>query len=358
MLRKGVVFDQEIPSVVFLDFVKIQVEAGQGGSGCTSFRREKFVPKGGPDGGDGGRGGSIILQVNPQLRTLIDYRYHSHYRAERGEHGKGSNKHGRKGADVTLEVPSGTVVRDADTGQVLADLVQAGEKFVVARGGRGGRGNARFATPTHRAPREWEVGESGESRQVILELKLIGDVGLVGKPNAGKSTLLANISAARPKIADYPFTTLTPNLGIVKYQEIRSFVMADIPGLIEGAHEGKGLGLQFLRHIERNRMILYLIDPLEEQFDQPPSIERTLETFTTLRDELQEYSPALLNKPAAIVITKKDIWQDSGWLEKLAPQVPYPVLAISSVSRLGLDELKKFIWEQLEKLPSPISPGA
>ncbi|MCB0287673.1 MAG: GTPase ObgE, partial [Calditrichaeota bacterium] len=233
---------------MFLDFVQIHVQAGQGGSGCTSFRREKFVPKGGPDGGDGGRGGSIFLEVNPQLHTLVDYKYHSRYNAPRGQHGMGSNKHGRKGEDITLQVPCGTVVRDAETNEVLADLTEPGSKIVIAKGGNGGRGNARFVTSTHRAPREWEVGESGEELDIILELKLIADVGLVGKPNAGKSTLLANVSAARPKIAGYPFTTLEPNLGIVKYMDYQSFVMADIPGLIEGAHEGKGLGLQFLRH--------------------------------------------------------------------------------------------------------------
>lgn len=327
---------------MFLDFVKIYVKAGQGGSGCTSFRREKFVPKGGPDGGDGGRGGSVILQVNSQLRTLIDYKYHAHYRAPRGQHGMGSNKHGRKGEDITLQVPAGTVVKDAETEEVLADLTAEGEQFVIARGGSGGRGNARFATPTHRSPREWEVGEAGEERNVILELKLIADVGLVGKPNAGKSTLLASISAARPKIAGYPFTTLQPNLGIVQYQELKSFVMADIPGLIEGAHEGKGLGLQFLRHIERNRIILYLIDP------EDPETENPLKTFRTLQRELEKYSSKLAEKPAAVVLTKKDTWQETDWLKKLRRKFPYPTLAISAVTGQGLAELKQHIWSQLK----------
>jgi GTP-binding protein len=329
---------------MFLDFVKIYVKAGQGGSGCVSFRREKFVPKGGPDGGDGGRGGSIILQVNSQLRTLIDYKYHAHYRASRGQHGMGSNKHGRKGEDITLQVPAGTVVKDAETGEILADLTAEGKQFVVARGGSGGKGNARFATPTHRSPRDWEVGETGEERNIILELKLIADVGLVGKPNAGKSTLLASISAARPKIAEYPFTTLQPNLGIVQYQELKSFVMADIPGLIEGAHEGKGLGLQFLRHIERNRIILYLIDP------EDPETKDPLETFRTLQRELEQYSSKLAEKPAAVVLTKKDTWQETDWQKKLPGKFSYTTLAISAVTGEGLAELKQYIWSQLKEV--------
>lgn len=328
---------------MFLDYVKIHLKAGQGGSGCVSFRREKFIPKGGPDGGDGGRGGSIVLEANPQLRTLIDYKYHSHYAAPRGQHGMGSGKHGRKGEDVILQVPAGTVVKDAESGEILADLTTPGNRFVVARGGNGGRGNARFATSTHRSPREWEVGEPGEEREIILELKLIADVGLVGKPNAGKSTLLASVSAARPKIADYPFTTLQPNLGIVQYQELKSFVMADIPGLIEGAHEGKGLGLQFLRHVERNRVIIYLIDPTDPETDNPA------ETFKILRRELKQYSAALAEKPALVVLTKKDIWQETDWLKKLRRKFSYPALAISAVAGEGLGELKRQIWEQLEK---------
>ncbi len=326
---------------MFLDFVKIYVKAGQGGSGCTSFRREKFVPKGGPDGGDGGRGGSIILEVNPQLHTLVDFKYHAKYIAPRGQHGMGSNKHGKKGEDIVLQVPPGTVVRDADTDEILADMTEPGMRFVVAKGGAGGKGNARFVTPTHRSPREWEVGQPGEERSIVLELKLIADVGLVGKPNAGKSTLLANLSAARPKIAEYPFTTLQPNLGIVKYQDYSSFVMADIPGLIEGAHEGKGLGLQFLRHIERNRVILYVIDP------EDPEVEDPLETFYTLQNELETYSPVLLEKPASVVLTKKDAWQEPDWLEKLQEKLPYPVVAVSAVTRDGLETLKHQIWAQL-----------
>jgi len=329
---------------MFLDFVKITVKAGQGGSGCMSFRREKFMPKGGPDGGDGGRGGSIILKVNTQLQTLVDYRYHAIYKAERGIHGKGSDKHGRSGKDIYLQVPGGTVVKDAKTNELIVDLTEDGQEFTIVRGGRGGRGNARFATPTHRSPREWEVGEPGEQREIVLELKLIADVGLVGKPNAGKSTLLANITSARPKIADYPFTTLKPNLGFVKYREIKSFVMADIPGLIEGASTGKGLGLQFLRHIERTRLLLYMIDPFDPETDDP------VETFETLRNELATHSETLAKKPAMVVLTKKDVWGDLDWLGELAHRFPYPAMAISSIARINLEDLKDRIWEQLQAL--------
>lgn len=328
---------------MFLDLVKIKVKAGQGGSGCVSFRREKFVPKGGPDGGDGGRGGSIILAVDPQLHTLVDYKYHSRYEAPRGQHGMGSGRHGRKGKDIVLKVPPGTVVKDAASGELLADLTDEGQQVVIAKGGKGGQGNARFATPTHQSPREWEVGQLGEEREIILELKLIADVGLVGKPNAGKSTLLAAVSAARPKIAGYPFTTLQPNLGIVKYQDIRSFVMADIPGLIEGAHEGKGLGLQFLRHIERTRVIVYLIDPLD------PETENPMETLQSLQNELQQHSAALIEKPALVVLTKKDIWQGEDWEGKMRRSTDGPVLSISAVAHIGLDTLTQKVGELLNQ---------
>ncbi|MFQ5583048.1 MAG: GTPase ObgE [Calditrichia bacterium] len=329
---------------MFLDYAKIYVKGGQGGSGCCSFRREKFVAKGGPDGGDGGRGGSVIINVDPQLRTLIDFKYRSRYQAPRGQHGMGSNKHGRKGKDIILKVPPGTVIKDAESGTVLADMTGDQQEFIVAKGGRGGKGNARFATPTHRAPREWEVGESGEERWIELELKLIADVGLVGKPNAGKSTLLASISAARPKIADYPFTTLKPNLGIVTYQSYKSFVVADIPGLIEGAHQGKGLGLQFLRHIERTNLIAYLIDPTDHTGDDPVVV------FDTLRNELAQYSTRLVEKPAIVVFTKKDAWEEEGLIEKYRDKFSYPVLGISSVTGEGLPELKKILWEESQKV--------
>ena len=330
---------------MFIDYVKIHVIGGHGGSGAMSFRREKFVPKGGPDGGDGGRGGSVILIGNKQLRTLQDYTYHKLYRAKRGQHGMGSNKHGRKGADVLLQVPLGTIVKDAETGQILGDIVQEGQKLVVARGGRGGRGNARFATPTHRSPREWEPGQPGEDRWIELELKLIADIGLVGLPNAGKSTLLSRISHARPKIADYPFTTLEPNLGIVAYHDFTSFVVADIPGLIEGAHQGKGLGIQFLKHIERTRALAYLIDCTDTE---------PLKTFEILYSELSSYSPALVKKPAIIVLTKMDL--KTADFKVPAFNNGLPVLFISAVRGDHLDELKEQFYllikqaEQIENM--------
>src|SRR2546425_10845201 len=244
---------------MFIDRVVIHVSAGTGGSGASSFRREKFVPKGGPDGGDGGTGGSVFVRVDPNLATLLDYRYHTHWIAERGQHGKGKNMSGKSAEDIYLPVPPGTEVRDADTGEVLGEMIQPDQMLLVAKGGRGGRGNQHFATPTHQSPREWEPREQGEDRRLELVLKLIADVGLLGDPNAGKSTLLSVISAARPKIADYPFTTLEPHLGVVWLSDNRSFVVADIPGIIEGAHEGKGLGLRFLQHVERTRILAVLV---------------------------------------------------------------------------------------------------
>ncbi len=326
--------------MMFIDYVKIKVKAGQGGSGACSFRREKHVPKGGPDGGDGGRGGSIILVVDPHLNTLIDFKYKSHYSVRHGQHGMGKNRHGRDAKDLRLRVPPGTVVKDAETGEVLADLVHPGEEFVAARGGRGGRGNARFATPTHQAPREWEVGEPGEERWLILELKVLADVGLVGRPNAGKSTLLSRVSAAHPKIADYPFTTLQPNLGIVKVDDYKNFVMADIPGLIEGAHLGKGLGLQFLRHIERTRILVFLIDPTEGEPQK---------TFAILSKELEEYSPKLIHKPIVVVLTKQDIW-DQDYQSTAEKYFNFPLFTISAVTGSGINELKWGLWNELEKL--------
>ena len=334
---------------MFLDYAKIYVEGGRGGDGCVSFRREKYVPKGGPDGGDGGDGGNVILKVDPHLRTLIDFRYRSRYVAQRGQHGRGKKQSGRKGEDVILRVPPGTVVRDAESGEILADLVENEQEFIVARGGKGGRGNVHFATPTHRSPREFEPGQPGEKRWIILELKLIADVGLVGKPNAGKSTLLSRISDARPKIAEYPFTTLQPNLGIVRVQQYQHFVVADIPGLIEGAHQGKGLGLQFLRHIERTRLLAYLIDP------QDPTSSSPLETFRQLQRELSLYSQQLVQKPAIVLLTKKDIWQGTDWLTKTSGQFPYPVLAISAVTGENLDQFIQTCWKLLQEMTTPAS---
>jgi len=282
----------------FVDEVVIKVAAGSGGHGLIAFRREKFVPRGGPNGGDGGKGGDVVLEVDPHLHTLLDFRYRAQWKAERGQHGGASGRTGRSGEDVIVRVPTGTEVEDVATGKRVADLVRSGDRLVVARGGRGGRGNQHFATSTHQSPQTAEDGQAGESRELRLTLKLIADVGLVGFPNAGKSTLLAAVSAARPKVADYPFTTLTPHLGIVKVGDYGSFVMADIPGLIEGAGEGKGLGLQFLRHIERTRVLLFVIDCLD------PEPDRTLEV---LRAELRRYSSAMLEKPYLVALTKLDL---------------------------------------------------
>ena len=325
---------------MFIDRVVVKVEAGTGGSGASSFRREKFVPMGGPDGGDGGRGGDVVVRGDSNLATLLDFTYRDFWQAERGEHGMGSNKTGRSGAGVVLPVPPGTVIRDADTNELIGEILEDGEEIVVARGGRGGRGNAAFATATHQAPREWQPGEEGERRNLELVLKLIADVGLVGQPNAGKSTLLSVVSAARPKIADYPFTTLSPNLGVVQLSDHRTFVVADIPGIIEGAHEGRGLGLQFLRHIERTRVLAFLIpvDSMDWQGE-----------YDTLRREVKSYSEELATKPHCVVFTKMDLMGD---LE--APPIDAPdafaTFAISAASRTGLDELEAGLWTRLLEL--------
>ena len=323
--------------MAFVDRVTIRVEAGTGGSGCTSFRREHRVPMGGPDGGDGGRGGDVIIRADANLATLLDYTYRDRWVAERGEHGMGSNKTGRSGADVVLPVPPGTLVRDVASGQLLGEVLDDGDAFVVARGGRGGKGNAFFATATHQAPREWQPGEEGETRELELELKLIADVGLVGAPNAGKSTLLSVISAAHPKIADYPFTTLVPNLGVVQLSDHRTFVVADIPGIIEGAHEGKGLGLQFLRHIERTRLLAFLIpvDAMDWQAE-----------YDALRREVASYSAELAAKPHCVVFTKMDLMGDLEAPPIEAPQA-FGVFTVSAAGRLGLDTLLAAWWSRL-----------
>jgi GTP-binding protein len=323
---------------MFIDYVKIHLIAGNGGSGCLSFHREKFIDKGGPDGGDGGRGGSIIIIADKQLRTLQDYTYRRQYKAQRGVHGMGSNKHGKSGKDITLKAPLGTIIKNAETGEILVDLVENGQKFVAAKGGRGGRGNARFATPTKRSPRDWEVGREGGDIWLELELKLIADIGLVGLPNAGKSTLLSRISKARPKVAAYPFTTLSPMLGIVPYYDFQSYVVADIPGLIEGAHSGKGLGHQFLRHIERTRALAYLIDITEED---------PLATYEILRNELGQYSKRLLKKPSILVFTKMDAAME----EQLNIKMPSDIntLHISAVRGDNLTELKDMFASLIEE---------
>jgi GTPase len=322
---------------MFIDRVVVRVEAGTGGSGASSFRREKFAPMGGPDGGDGGRGGDIVVRADRNLATLLDYTYRDSWKAERGEHGSGSNRTGRSSDDVVLPVPPGTVVADADTGERLGEVLEEGDEIVVAKGGRGGRGNARFATATHQAPREWEPGEEGQQRSLVLELKLIADVGLVGQPNAGKSTLLSVISAARPKIADYPFTTLAPNLGVVQLPGHRTFVVADIPGIIEGAHEGKGLGLQFLRHIERTRVLAFLIpiDAMDWQAE-----------YDQLRSEVRAYSEELAAKPHCVVFTKTDLLGED-YVPPIETEGAFAALSISAAARTGLDELLSAWWSQL-----------
>jgi len=325
--------------VKFIDVAHIHVAAGSGGVGCVSFRREKFVPKGGPDGGNGGRGGSVIIRANRQLATLLDYQYRRSYRAERGEHGLGARRTGKSGRDVTLEVPAGTIIRDSSSGEVIADLLDDGTTVVAAAGGRGGRGNAEFATSTDQAPRTYEQGEPGEERDLELELKLLADVGLVGLPNAGKSTLISVISAARPKIADYPFTTLVPNLGIVRVGEGASFVVADIPGLLEGAHTGRGLGLQFLRHIERSKVLAFLVDSTGSD----PAGD-----YAVLLNELKQYRKELLRKPRIAVLTKTDLL-DAGGKRALA-KIRFgktPVLRISAVGGSGVRELVAAMWKSV-----------
>ncbi len=345
---------------MFVDTATIEVLAGTGGSGCASFRRERGVPRGGPDGGDGGRGGDVVVEVDSHLRTLLDFKRHPHVKAGRGRHGEGSNRTGAAGEDVIIRVPSGTVIFDSASEVVIADMTEPDDRVVVARGGRGGRGNARFVSSVNQAPRQWEAGEEGEKRSLTLQLKLIADVGLVGHPNAGKSTLLSRISAARPKIADYPFTTLEPNLGIVPVGDWGSCVVADIPGLIEGASEGKGLGLDFLRHIERTSVLLFLVDLLD---DDP------LADLATLKGELAAYSPDLPHRSATLLLTKIDaIPPDERALHlelRGLPTAALPgeadladlpevagmrCLAISSHSGEGLDRVSTILQEMLKEV--------
>ena len=317
----------------FIDEVTFSVAGGRGGNGCVSFRREKYVPKGGPDGGDGGNGGNIVLHVNPNMNTLLDLRRRKKYRAENGVNGSGSNCHGRRGKSLIINVPRGTLVYDEGSKELIADLVESDESVIVGPGGRGGKGNARFATSTLQAPDYATEGKPGVERILRLELKLLADVGLVGFPNAGKSTLLSRVSAARPKIADYPFTTLVPNLGIVQSGDYQSFVMADIPGLIKGAHHGKGLGDRFLRHIERTRVLLFLVDS---------SSESPEEVYGALCNELQAFNPDLIHKPKIIGFSKSDILSDTAaLLPKMIDQTP--CLPFSSVSGEGINELVRIL---------------
>ncbi len=315
----------------FIDRATIHVKAGDGGVGCVSFRREKYVPRGGPDGGNGGNGGDIIIKANKQLSTLLDYQYRSHYRAPRGQHGLGANKTGKGGNDIVLEVPTGTLIRDPETSDPIADMIIDGQQVVIARGGQGGKGNAAFATASNQAPREYELGGPGEERDIELELKLLADVGLVGLPNAGKSTLISVISAAKPKIADYPFTTLVPNLGIVRVDTGRSFVVADIPGLIAGAHQGRGLGTQFLRHIERTKVLVFLI----EATSRSPRLD-----YRVLVQELKLYNKDLPNRTAIVALTKIDLLGEKQ-LKKLSAMSfgRAPTFLISAVSGKGIKSL-------------------
>ncbi|RME10280.1 MAG: GTPase ObgE [Ardenticatenia bacterium] len=332
----------------FVDEVRITAKAGDGGRGCVSFRRERFVPKGGPDGGDGGDGGNVVLEVDGGLSTLLDLRYRKVYRAKNGAPGMGKNMRGRNGEDLVIKVPPGTLVFDEETGEQLADLTEAGQRIVLLRGGRGGRGNARFVSSTNQAPRIAEKGEPGEARWLILELKLLADVGLVGKPNAGKSTLLSVISRARPKIADYPFTTLEPNLGVVDLGvEYEPFVVADIPGLIEGAHEGRGLGDQFLRHIERTRLLVHLLDGLSPA---------PLADFDAINEELAAYDERLAARPQIVVFTKMDIPDVREIWPLVREEIEargYPVRAISAATGEGVRDLLYLIAQRLESLPKP-----
>ena len=331
---------------MFVDEAKISVKAGNGGNGCVAFRRERFIPRGGPSGGDGGRGGHVILRANKQHNTLVQFRFKPIHEAGRGRHGEGSNKTGRDGGDLILEVPAGTIVHDAETHEKLFDFVEHDQEFVVARGGRGGRGNARFATSTNQAPRRFEPGTPGEERILRLELKLLADVGLIGFPNAGKSTLISRISAAHPKIADYPFTTLQPHLGVVAIDEYQSFLMADIPGLIEGAHEGHGLGMQFLRHIERTRLLCHLIDVGEFSSRDPAG------DFDVIVQELGSFSAKLLEKPMVVVASKIDTMQDSDRADRLkvlCEERELPFFAISAVTGAGVEQLKYYLGSQVRE---------
>lgn len=334
---------------MFLDEAKIQVKAGDGGNGCMAFRREKFVPRGGPSGGDGGRGGHVYMESSLKHDTLIQFRYKRIFKAERGRHGEGSNRHGRNGEDLIIEVPAGTVIYDVATAEVLHDFTLSNQKVLICQGGRGGRGNARFASSVNRAPRRVEAGFPGEERFLRLELKLLADVGLIGMPNVGKSTLISRISSAHPKIGDYPFTTLEPNLGVVEYENYRSFIVADIPGLIEGAHLGQGLGLQFLRHVERTKVLLHLVDLSENHAGDPRK------DFETVTRELHKFNPAILEKPVLLVGSKLDALNDAKRrrkLERLAKAEGLELILISSATGTGIEALKHKVAEMLEKVPS------
>ncbi len=333
----------------FVDEVRIHVKAGDGGNGCVSFRRERFVPRGGPNGGDGGKGGDVILRADAQYSTLLDLTYPKKFLAQKGTHGKGKDQTGRNGKDLIIRVPAGTLVRDDQEGKVLQDLLFDGQQFVAAKGGRGGRGNARFATSTHRAPRHAEKGEKGEERWLWLELKLLADIGLIGYPNVGKSTLLSKISSATPKIADYPFTTLTPNLGVVRQGDHRSFVVADIPGLIEGASQGAGLGLTFLRHVERTHLLIHLLDISEGSHQNP------VRDFQALNHELDAYHPSLREKSQIVALNKIDlpsVRERTADLKKQFEEMGYRLFLISGKTGEGVGELMEAVSQTLESISS------
>ena len=328
----------------FVDYVTITVRSGRGGPGSTHFRRAKYEPHGGPDGGDGGAGGSVILEADANLYTLLDLRYNRHHYAESGQPGQGANKYGKSADDIVIRVPLGTVARDAETEEVLGEITEPGDRIVLAKGGRGGQGNTHYKSATNQSPRYAQPGEEGEEREVTLELKLLADVGLVGFPNAGKSTLVSSISAAKPKIADYPFTTLEPNLGMVYLGDWRSFVMADIPGLIEGASDGRGLGIRFLKHVERNAVLLFCV---------PADAESPAEDYATLVRELEAFSPHLLEKPRLIALTKMDLVGPEladEWTAAVREALPesVAVVPISAVAQSGLDRLKEALWREIQ----------
>jgi len=337
---------------MFVDRVTIYVRGGDGGNGCLSFRREKYAPRGGPNGGDGGSGGSVIVRAEEGLTNLAHLSHQRHWKADRGEHGQGSDCTGRNAPDLVITVPPGTIVRDRDRGHILRDLKQDGDFVDVARGGRGGRGNAHFKSSTNRAPRQFEKGHPGEERWINLELKVIADVGLVGLPNAGKSTLLSRISRAHPEIADYPFTTKYPNLGMVHAGPDQAFVVADIPGLIEGAHEGHGLGHEFLRHVERTRLLVHLVDAVPTDGSDP------LVNYRTIRNELEHYSATLAARPELVVVTKMDLTSASDTRERMAELLGYAPLAISAVTGQGIPALLHTVASRLEELPAAPSVAA
>lgn len=334
---------------MFYDKAKVFVKGGDGGNGAVAFRREKYVPLGGPSGGDGGNGGNVIFTADEGLRTLVDFRYQRHYKADRGEHGQGKGMHGRNAGDMVVRVPVGTVIKDAETGEFIGDMVEYGQEIVVAAAGRGGRGNARFATATNKAPRVSEKGEPGVERWISLELKLLADVGLVGFPNAGKSTLISRISAAKPKIADYPFTTLVPNLGMVRMPDGDSFVVADIPGLIEGAHEGAGLGHEFLRHIERTRILVHVVDIAGSEGRDP------VEDFKTINKELEAYNPVLAKRPQVVAANKMDLQDAEENLSDLKSYLTGDIdlFPISAVTGEGIDPLMFKVAELLKTIGPP-----